>query len=542
MGALLNNYFFKRFLGVGVLAGGMLLGASHAQASDIYISQSGSGAANGADCADAFSTSFFNTGSNWGSGGNQIGPGTIVHLCGTVSGGSGATGLTFHAGGSSGRPITLLFEDGARLTSPQWNAAIFSNNNNWITIDGGNSGIIENTSAGSSGASCSSGSCSIHDPTSYGVNITGGSNIEVKNLTVQNIYIHSGTGSDGVNTKGIYFPVANSSQSAITVHDNTVHDAQSGIIFGFNNISNIQVYNNTTYNHTWGVAFLDDNNGSSATTVSVYNNDISGFENWRGPNGGDNGFHQDGVFFAATNPSTSFTNSSIYNNYLHGAMTNPSTGHIYLTGSGGGMRNNAIYNNLIVAPQNDLGHTGEDEEGLIVLGFGSLSTSVYNNTFVSQDPGIDIRDNGTTVAAVKNNIFMGDSGGPMYTAILDKNQANLKGLVNNNDYYNIASGHTFQIGDGTNNYGSLSSWQSACGCDSSSVMGNPNLDGTYHPQSPSPAIGLGSVLTTLNLLTLDVDKVGTPRLLSWDAGAYQSGATASSTPPPAPTGLKAQVQ
>ena len=38
----------------------------------------------------------------------------------------------------------------------------------------------------------------------------------------------------------------------------------------------------------------------------------------------------------------------------------------------------------------------------------------------------------------------------MYTAILDKNQANLQGLVNNNDYYNLSSGHMFQTGDGTN--------------------------------------------------------------------------------------------
>ena len=264
--------------------------------------------------------------------------------------------------------------------------------------------------AGSSGASCTGGTCTIHDPTSYGVNITGGSNIEVKNLTVQNIYVHSGTAGDGGNTKGIFFPGPLSAQSNILVHDNTVHDAQAAIIFGFNTLSNVQVYNNTTYNHCWGIAFLDDNNGSNASAVQVYGNDVSGFVNWQGPSGGDNGFHFDGIFFAATNSNTSFTNSSIYNNYLHGAMTNPATGHIYLTGSGGGMSRNTIYNNLIVAPPNAVGHSGPDEEGLIVLGFGSLSTSVYNNTFVSETPGIDIRDNGTTVAAIKNNIFTGDSG------------------------------------------------------------------------------------------------------------------------------------
>ena len=112
MGALLNNNFLTRFFGVMLLAGGMLLTASYARANDIYLAQGGSGAANGADCADAFSTSFFNSGSNWGSGQSQIGPGTTVHLCGTITGSAGSTGLTFQTGGASGRPIVLVFESG----------------------------------------------------------------------------------------------------------------------------------------------------------------------------------------------------------------------------------------------------------------------------------------------------------------------------------------------------------------------------------------------------------------------------------------------
>ncbi len=64
-----------------------------ASASSIYIAQSAAGAANGADCADAFAVAFFNNSANWGGGGNQIGAGTTVHLCGTFAGQRWARGI-----------------------------------------------------------------------------------------------------------------------------------------------------------------------------------------------------------------------------------------------------------------------------------------------------------------------------------------------------------------------------------------------------------------------------------------------------------------
>src|SRR6202040_1977163 len=62
-----------------------------AAASGIFIAQNAAGAANGADCADAYAYAFFNNSANWGSGANQIGPGTTIHLCGTFSMSAGAS-------------------------------------------------------------------------------------------------------------------------------------------------------------------------------------------------------------------------------------------------------------------------------------------------------------------------------------------------------------------------------------------------------------------------------------------------------------------
>src|ERR1700694_5707903 len=100
----------RRF-GIYFLAGlGVLMRASPAHASDIYIAQNSTGAGNGVGCADARSVAWFNNSTSWGTAANQIGPGTTVHLCNTFTGAAGSTMLTVQGSGSSGNPITIKFE------------------------------------------------------------------------------------------------------------------------------------------------------------------------------------------------------------------------------------------------------------------------------------------------------------------------------------------------------------------------------------------------------------------------------------------------
>src|SRR5580693_404632 len=70
----------------------------------VYIAQSAQGSSTGADCADAVAASYFNSSSHWSSNpsGTLIGPGTTVHLCGTIS-----TNLTFQGNGASGNPVVI---------------------------------------------------------------------------------------------------------------------------------------------------------------------------------------------------------------------------------------------------------------------------------------------------------------------------------------------------------------------------------------------------------------------------------------------------
>src|SRR5512146_1628339 len=95
---------------------GVLLNAKY-----IYVAQNSAVASSGADCANAHAASWFNSSANWCTGSTQISPGTIVHLCGTFTGSAGAGLLSVQSSGSAGNPITIFFEPGAVLQSPQFN-------------------------------------------------------------------------------------------------------------------------------------------------------------------------------------------------------------------------------------------------------------------------------------------------------------------------------------------------------------------------------------------------------------------------------------
>ena len=69
---------------------------SFAAAQNVYIAQVATGGADGSSCANAYAIGFFNSSGNWGTGPAQIGPGTTVHLCGTIT-----TMLTFQGSGNS---------------------------------------------------------------------------------------------------------------------------------------------------------------------------------------------------------------------------------------------------------------------------------------------------------------------------------------------------------------------------------------------------------------------------------------------------------
>ena len=513
----------------------LILTAAFSGASDIYIAQSAAGGSNGADCADAFPVTFFNTASNWGTGGGQIGPGTTVHLCGTFSAPAGASGyLTFQGSGASGNPITLSFESGAVLTAPYWggNGAIQAGSLSNIVVDGGANGIIQATANGSPSGGYA------NQQNGSAIYFTSVSASEVKNLNISNMYVHTDPADEsGQNTFAIDWADGNS----ISIDNNTIHDGGKWCIYAAyhaaGTTSNINIFNNTVYHCDHGVVIGDGDPGSTLQGAnSVHGNVIYDPANWD-DNANQN--HHDGIHIWAVNGGGSVGNNvALYDNYIYGSWGTHMNSLIYIEGN---WVNAGAYNNVLVVNSGCAGGAG-----LLAIagqGMGGSNEYLYNNTVVgnsTQYCSLISVQGGVQNAVVKNNISSTGSA-----AFYSTNDITV--TLDHNVYYNWGgSGWTI----GGKNYSTLASYQSATGQDAHALAGNPNLGSTYVPQKGSPAVGLGGNMTSLGVSPLDFDKAGILRAASgvcvpgvpgcWDSGAYQF-ATGAATPPSPPTGLSAQV-
>ncbi|HXY07810.1 MAG TPA: hypothetical protein VEI52_08140 [Terriglobales bacterium] len=520
------------------------VGSAFASAPNIYITQSGS--ASGNCTANVQTPAFFNSSANWGSGASQIGPGTTVLICGTFTGSGGATEFTFHGSGVNGNPVVLKFDTGAQLTAPFWsaNGAINCSNLSYIVVDGGTNGIIQNTANGTSLA---------NHQTSTGFFGSNCTNSEVKNLTISNIYINQGSSSNASDTGGASTTdiVFNGNATNSKVDHNTVSQAKTGIQFAGDpggDASNIQIYSNSISDMDWGVNVGGGDSGDTFNNVSIYDNTITNWTNWQFPTGA---FHQDGIIlFNVGNPSAGIS-ANIYDNYIYGNLgVGSPTGFIYCAD----FSSCTIYNNSLVNTSNVI-------YGLMWLGQSSNmghNMNVYNNTIVgATSRDVCIMLNITGKANIENNVCTGPSGMFAYSTYWGS-LSQFEATVTTSNFNDWNIGSNAWGSQATGSTASYSTWTSA-GYDANSKQSNPELNSTpYTLQSGSPAIGLGTNLTSLGLSALDT---GAPQTFgaggscgngcltragsgSWDAGAYpfSSSSVGTSSPPAPPTDLSAIVQ
>jgi hypothetical protein len=523
--------FKKTVMMLGCLA--LFAISAHASATNVYIAQNGAGAANGADCADALPVSFFNNSGNWGSGPNQIGPGTTVHLCGTFNGAAGSSMLTIQGSGASGSPITILFESGAQLNAPYWGdnaysggpGAITCSGFNYITVDGGVNGVIQNTSDGT-------GLATPHNST--GVFFQDCSNPTIKNLTIKNIYVKTSVTDENEYGVGLWLVGGNN----WLITNNTITHAVNGMSLGWDGNNTTTSNNVISYNTVdYGCHLIngpgDSNTGYAASNFLVDHNTLGPHQSiWQDPN---QSCHGDGLGpSGAFQSGSSVTNFTISNNMISSdmcALGGNCTAPIFVSQA----TNLNIFNNIVTFVN------GGNGEALIRLsttidGTPETNVSIYQNTLVGpvgSQTGIKI--NAITNLVAKNNIFQNlgqawwDNTGGNFS------QFSSGSATNFNDYYNMAS----NIGSGSTHYTSLSSWQGA-GFDPNATTGNPMLNNSFVPQSGSAVLGLGANLTGLSLSALNTDRAGIQRPASgpWAAGVYQS---TGSLPAP-PSNVIANVQ
>jgi len=562
-------------------------------ANTVYIAPSAAGSANGSSCANAYASSYFNTSGNWTSGtptGTQIGPGTVVHVCaGTYTVSTSGIGLQFQGSGSSGNVIELLGDSGGsgvNFTSAAAGAFIDINSKSYILIDGGTACgrgsacssnylssstagtmILQNTLNGTSGATCSGGSCS-QQVSSFGVHAgynsgspygTCGSNIEVRNLIIANMYVRNGAVDDSTPLQN-YYPGntqfvgcgANISQHDITATNG--HTGFGALTSGSLSPANYQFYNNVFVGGVWGV---NTENGSGvASGFYIYNNDINLGATWS-QTGDSNPFHLDGIIVYGQSGSVYPENVFIYNNYLHGNWSSGQsnacpTGFIFLDQN---VTNAYVFNNVLYI-------TGAYAcNGMVAMGPANNSNYILNNTFVgySNSEAQALGSLGVSspldFLTVENNIFSTLNG---VTDMRDacSGQAGTCTAVateNYNDFYNMSGSSSPGVWcPGTSSgycfINSFSTWQACSGCtnsgapDANSITSSPNLNSSYVPNSGSPVIGAAANLysfascaspTIPGLGALCSDAAGNARPTSgnWDMGAYEysSGSTYSIT-------------
>jgi hypothetical protein len=511
----------------------VFLGCLPACATTRYVAQTAGTFSGGSACngQTAITPGTFNS--------TALAAGDLTYICGTITASAGANAFIWpENGGSSGNPVEILFDAGAILEAPYWgtDGAILVASN-YILVDGGSNGIIESTANGTGLANSTSSTAGLLDT---------GSNDEIRNLTVENIYVHTANTADTADGTQAYCIYVLGGSSNL-VHGNTLHDCGAAIRYAYETSSGFQAYNNTIYNINWGIIVGDADPSETLTgTVAVYNNTIHDWALWDQT---DDNNHHDGIYFFATNTGSVFQNGYIYNNYLYGDPGEYMNTMIYLSNLPQTCGGNYVFNNVLV---NTSGTTNDTPaNGLIqdwcnadfilnntLVGITQSSTNPENNS----NPGLMV--NVGTATTLENNIiqlFRNGTGMGSGSSITAQDY---------NDYYD----NTDPAWDNASNiYATLSAYQ-AChtnGCpagthDTHSTIANPLLTGTYHLTSSSSAawqtgVNLYSTCNgqaTPGLGALCSDKSGTVRPTSgaWDMGAFESSGSGSSSEPTVTSG------
>jgi hypothetical protein len=534
----------------------------------IYVSQNG-GTFSGGSACNGHSTSSIAASNN-----ATYAAGDTIYLCGVIT-----SSVTFGKGsGTSGNPITIIFDTGARITLPYCNSTCFSLGGNYMVVDGGVpcgpgsacaateaanpkgypegiSGIIEATEAGSALPNKPSAG-------SKGVVVGGGSNNVIRNLIVRNIYQHT---SYDDNTGGSNsFTAIEAPAPYFTVHDCTIHDVSSAINVNSSGptASNENFYSNNLWNINWGIT-----NGGYGTLVntnwSVHDNHFGSTANWDDSN---NTYHHDRMFlYADTNDQGSWNGVYIYNNLFDGSSGLNATAMLYF--GGGSQQNTYIFNNVF---DNTASTSSIDDALLTLAGMGPATLFLYNNTIIGAGVTIDAGRQGCVVmeghVTFVNNVVTGcdqlmylqnglkGSGGP-YVVYMDYNT------------YGAANPNKVFTHDGSPQYfPTLSAWREFTGQESHSTLNVAGaiLSSVGVPLTGSPAINAGLNMTgtspgggsvtdgcgsgLLSALCSDTSLGSTrtplqrPSSGAWTTGAFVTGGSApASTRPAAPTNLGATV-
>jgi hypothetical protein len=551
-----------------------------AQASAVYITRDGAGTQNGTSLANAgacdtapgvaqMTCAFFNSPSNWGTGSKQIGPGTVVHLGSDgvmIAASAGATSyLQFQASGASGNVIELLFDHNVMLSAPYFNRAIDFNGQSYVLVDGGTAcGTGTTCSSGLSGTGAiqntQNGTALTYQNATNGINVGTGSNLEIRNLLILNMYIRTSGSADESNGATTSSGIYGTPGSNVLIHDLTSTYSEHNISLGGTNTSasNWNIYNCVVAHQVWGINTSTGNSNQTVTGVNIYGNNVNNGQEWNEASAGT--FHFDGIFVygqGSVDGSGSVDNVNIYNNYVWGnwgtnAGSPAESAFVYTNGNLHGVN---LFNNIL-----NLTGTGV-ADALWYYGDYISNVLFANNTVVGFYSGggtssptaslaiLDFLSGGTVTGpiTIQNNIFwnmgwavhVSYSGSPFdynfYGGLCHKymcgGPGDYQSQTVSTNYFNLAQASA----DG---YPAYNNWQTT-GNDVHGGYSDTVLNsGSFIPPSGSIATGAANNFYSIcngqpnpGLGALCYDASGNMRpsqpTAKWDAGAYQSNSKAA---------------
>jgi hypothetical protein len=556
----------------------VLLWFSPCFAADYYVSESGSGG--GTSCLDAAAIS----GITWGDGvgSSVIGAGDTLHLCGEINYDAGATGITVGADGTSDSPIVIKFETGAVLQSPRFygpgtsqcntgscGGAINIMNHDYIIIDGGTNGIIQNTD---------SGSALTYQSSTYGL-YARGTGITIQNLTIQNIYQNGGADPASLDTGGIYTHAVHigSGTSKLKICNNDISAARMGIWSEASDVG-AQVTDCSSDTFAAGVNIflntVDDGNwlmyigGEAPNAPNIYANDFGDNVNWQCPSYPSGGYCTGCTSTSCdayhTNSIHTYTGSSaidvyIYSNYFHGDMgtanVTAAVHSSYNPADSNNASNTHTFNNVFAMTNGGITTWLKERAAGTTHQFLNNTlknnSSAYNLTveFSTLKSGFeyDFRNNIiSTINTDSSRLIINSNGNVPWNQLRS----------NNNVWHYPGSAYSAWVWSGY--FATIATWRAGCvagggiECDDLSYFSDPLLDASYKLQSiPSPASDTGANLTALctgQMAPLCYDKPPTvgkggslsganarPASGAWDIGAYEY--QSDDTTAPAVTGF-----
>ena len=325
--------------------------SGRAQASDVYITPTG-GSLTGCTATPRYSAAQFNTSGSpvWGSGGTQIGPGTLVHMCGIFS-----TEMDPRANGSAGNVIEMRFETGAKLSAATISGTqfLYLSGLSYWKINGGVAcgspdGVVR-SSTPCNGQITFTGIGSAFGSVNGKIGIDISSNahdIEIENLEIGPLYVHTSLAdSHPSNYDSAPMIHGNNTGVNIHIHDSYLHDdAWCVSIFTNAAVQNFELDHNFVERCSHGLAYGVQ---SSMTGGGInYHHNVT-----EGPANFDTNadmFHHDGIHLYCTSLPCTVTGGTFWNSTFEGDWGANNTSPFFIETHEGGspslISNMTMYN------------------------------------------------------------------------------------------------------------------------------------------------------------------------------------------------------